>query len=107
MQPAEATRSILRESLVAALFLLLAVLMTWPLAMHLDRAMGDPSDPLFTAWTLDWDYYATTHRLPLFDAPIFHPDKSTLAFSEHMYGIAMLFFPLFALGIPALTIHNL
>src|SRR6185312_303315 len=41
----------------------------------------------------------------LFDANTFYPYRYTLAFSEHCYGIALLFFPLFALGLRPLTVH--
>ena len=81
--------------------------MTWPLAKNLDCAISDPGDPFFTTWALHWDYYATVSRLALFHAPIFSPLPYTLAFSEHMYGIAALLMPLFAAGIAPLTIHNI
>lgn len=101
-------RSAGRELTVLSLFVALSILMTWPLAMHLDRAIRSPDDPFFTTWAMDWDYYATFHRgVHLFDADIVHPAKHALAFSEHMYGVALLFFPLFALGVPPLTIHNI
>ncbi|HYM59549.1 MAG TPA: hypothetical protein VEZ11_01510 [Thermoanaerobaculia bacterium] len=88
------------------LFLLLSIAMTWPLVLHLNRAVSYSGDPFFTTFTLHWDYYATIHRLPLFNAPIFYPDRLALAFSEHMYGVALLLFPLFAVGLPPLTVHN-
>jgi hypothetical protein len=97
----------LKEAGFVALFIVLAIAMTWPLAAHLDRAISDPGDPYFTTWTLDWDYHATTHRLPLFQANVFHPSRYALAFSEHMYGIALLCFPLFLAGVAPLTIHNI
>ena len=92
------------EVVVILFFIASAVVMTWPLATHLTTASGD--DPLLNAWTLDWDYYATTHRLPLFEANIFHPAHLSLAYSEHLYGLALLAFPLFAAGVAPLTIHN-
>jgi hypothetical protein len=79
--------------------------MTWPLATHLTTAAGD--DPLLNTCTLDWDDYATTHRLPLFEANIFHPAHLSLAYSEHLYGLALFAFPLFAAGVAPLTIHNI
>ena len=45
--------------------------------------------------------------LHLFQAPIFYPYQYTLAFSEHNYGLALPFFPLFALGLRPLTIHGI
>jgi hypothetical protein len=96
-----------REIAVAVLFLLLAAAMTWPLAANLSSAVAQPDDPFLSTWTLDWDYHAAVHHLPLFDANIFHPARLSLAFSENLVGIAVLFFPLFAAGVAPLTIHNL
>jgi PAS domain-containing protein len=100
-------RTAIREVLVAAFFLLAAVVMTWPLTPNISRAVSEPGDPFFTAWVLDWNYQATIHRHALFDANIFVPARHALAFSEHMYGIALVLFPLFAMGIAPLTIHNI
>ena len=80
--------------------------MTWPLVVHLSDAVADPGDSLVLSWVLDWDYYATVHARPLFDANIFYPAHLSLAFSEHMYGIALLFFPLFAAGVSPIAIQN-
>lgn len=97
-----------RELSVAALFVALAVVMTWPLARLIDRAVMGPGDPYVSAWVLHWDYVATfSQPLNLFDAPIFHPARLALAFSEHMYGIALFFFPLFAFGVSPVTVHNI
>src|SRR4051812_12971530 len=81
--------------------------MTWPLVTHLGNAIAEPDDPYFCTWALDWDYHATFSSAGLFDANIFYPARGSLAFSEHMYGIAVLFFPLYAAGVPPLTIHNI
>ncbi len=68
--------------------------------------MVDPGDPYLIAWILWWDYHQTfTDPLNLFHSNVFYPYRYTLAFSEHSYGIAMLFFPLFALGLRPLTVH--
>ncbi|HET8799538.1 MAG TPA: hypothetical protein VFO89_17760, partial [Thermoanaerobaculia bacterium] len=91
----------------AAIFLALAIVMTWPLAPNLFRAASDPGDPYIITWVLDWDWWATFRQpLSLFHANIFHPAKYTLAFSEHVYGIAMLLFPLRFAGLPPLAAYN-
>ena len=85
----------LREVLFFVFFLFLSVLNTWPLTRNLQSAVWDPGDPFLTAWFMEWDWWATMHRpLSLFHAPIFHPARYAHAFSEHIYGIAMPFFPL-------------
>ncbi|HYO77045.1 MAG TPA: hypothetical protein VE010_11325 [Thermoanaerobaculia bacterium] len=97
-----------QHAAAALLFVFLAVAMTWPLALNLDRAVSDPGDPYINTWILDWDYYATFHKpLSLFHANTFHPAKYALAYSENLYGIAVLLFPLRAAGVGALTAYNL
>jgi hypothetical protein len=86
-------------------FCLLTVLMTWPWILHLRDAVADKGDPYMIAWTLWWDFHQTFHNpLHLFDANVFYPYRYTLAFSENDYGIALLFFPLFGLGLRPLTV---
>jgi len=89
-------------------FLLLAIALTWPLAMQLDTAVADHGDPLLNAWIIDWTCHALTHApLHLFDAPIFHPAKFSLAFSEHMTGIALLVVPFHLAGLGAVALYNI
>src|SRR5689334_17914950 len=97
-----------RELGYFCLFVLFAVVMTWPWAAHLNNAVSDPGDPYTIAWTLWWDFHQTfTDPLHLFDANVFYPFPLSLAFTENDYGIALFFFPLFALGVRPLTIHSL
>ena len=96
-----------REPLVLLAFMLLTALMTWPWVTRLRDAVDNVGDPYMIAWTLWWDYHATfTDPLSLFHANIFYPHRYTLAFSEHDYGIALLFFPLFAAGLRPLTVNS-
>jgi hypothetical protein len=89
-------------------FVALTVAMTWPWAAHLRDACSDPGDPYLVSYILWWDFHATfTQPLRLFDASIFFPYKDTLAFSEHCWGIALPFFPVFALGARPLTVQSL
>ena len=86
----------------------MTITMTWPWATHLRDAASDSGDSYFSAWVLWWDFHATFHSpLHLFDANIFFPYKDTLAFSEHLYGVALPLFPAFALGAQPLTVHTL
>jgi hypothetical protein len=97
-----------REFLIFLTFFMLTLLMTWPWALRLRDAIPDPGDPYVHAYFLWWDYHQTFHDpLHLFEATMFYPYHETLAFSESDYGIALLFFPLFALGLRPLTIEIL
>jgi hypothetical protein len=101
-----AARALARELSVFLAFCAMTALMTWPWVLHLRDAVADRGDPYMIAWTLWWDYHQTfTDPLRLFDANVFYPYHYTLAFSENDYGLALLFFPLFALGLKALTVN--
>jgi len=93
---------------VATLFLALAVVFTWPLAYNLRAAVVWPGDPYLNAWILDWDWWATWHQpLSLFEANTFYPAHHSLAYSENLYGIALVLFPFRAVGVPPLAAFNL
>src|SRR6188474_2474767 len=97
--PVGTQHSALSTSVAAALFVALAIAMTWPLTPNLRTAVAYPGDPYINTWILDWDWYATLHQpLKLFQGGAFYPAKYSLAFSENLYGIALLLFPLRALG---------
>ncbi len=98
-----------RQHIAAALvFIALSLAMTWPLAVNLGRAVADPGDPYINIWILDWDWWATVHQpLSLFHANAFHPAKYSLAYSENLYGIAMLLFPLRFVGVDPITAYNI
>ncbi len=90
------------------IFVVLTLAFTWPLAPNLDRAVADPGDPLINIWILDWDWWATFRQpLSLFHANAFHPAKYSLAYSENLYGLAVLLFPLRALGVGPVATYNI
>jgi hypothetical protein len=97
-------RPAVRECAIICAFIALTAVMTYPWARHPRDTVSDLADPFNIAYTLWWDYHQTFHDpAHLFDATIFYPYHDTLAFSEHDYGIALLCFPLFALGATPLT----
>ncbi len=98
-------------SLAALAFMcIMSLVMTWPLASVASYMMRDYGDPLLNSWILWWDAKVVGSPglgLSLFDAPIFHPQKLTLAYSEHMIVSAITLLPLFKLGLEPLLIHNI
>jgi hypothetical protein len=64
----------------------LSILMTWPLATglgHLGRTMSTDADGQYSIWNIAWVARTiVADPLRLFDANIFHPHKTTLAYSE-------------------------
>jgi len=105
-KPAGKFNILAHEIFIILVFCAFTTLLTWPYINHLRNAVVDTGDPYLESWVLWWDFHQTfTNPLHLFDANVFYPYRYTLAFSEHCYGIALLFFPLFALGLRPLTVH--
>jgi hypothetical protein len=92
-----------------AVFVLLAVVHTWPLARspaHLSR--NDNGDTLLNTWAIAW----VAHQLPrdpihLFDANIFYPERRTLAYSEAMIVQGLMAMPIRAAGASPVLTYNL
>jgi len=102
------TSGVARHAAVFALYVLLAVALTWPLATHLNTYVADRGDPLLNCWIIDWGCYALTHSpLHLFDAPVLHPAKFPLAFSENLVGIDLAALPFHVAGAAPLVVYNL
>ena len=74
-----------RETLlVACAALALTAVLTWPIAARFSTAGRlDSGDGRFSVWNVAWVAHAlTTNPGQLFDANIFYPNESTLAYSE-------------------------
>jgi hypothetical protein len=94
---------------VLALFVLLAVLHTWPLGSapgSLSR--HDNADALLNEWAVAWVAHQIVRQpLQLFDANIFHPERGTLAYSEHLFVQGVLGAPLLWAGFSTTAVHSL
>jgi hypothetical protein len=80
-----------REVTLAALAaVLLALVMHWPLPLHMSRDLPrDTGDPLVQAWQVAWGGHALLHQpLDYFQSNMFWPLKNSLAFSEALAGYA-------------------
>lgn len=71
-----------------------ALAVTWPLARSFRTALPavfNTIDPLLQAFVLGWDWHSfMTGLFGVFDAPIFHPERRTLAYMDHMLGEALV-----------------
>lgn len=84
--------------MAAAGYLAVALASSWPLARQAATHMaGAPfGDPLLNAWILGWDAEHLRHGMQgLWQAPQFYPAPDTLAWSEHLLGIAVFVAPLY------------
>ncbi len=89
------------------MYLLLAVVFTWPLTAHVTTALGGGLDPLLQTWVLAWNAHAlTTDPRTIWHAPIFVPYPDTLAYSDHHLLLTIVALPLIATGGPVLA-YNL
>jgi hypothetical protein len=82
--------------LILLIYIFLTLALTHPLVFSLTAAVpSDIGDPLLNTWILAWDSRALlTNPLNLFNANIFYPLPHTLAFSEHLFSIALAALPL-------------
>jgi len=97
-------------------YLVLAVVMTWPVARHLATAIPDNlGDPLLNAWILGWDASRLLRLLHgdvaalagFWNANIFYPEPLTLAYSEHLFAQAVQILPVYALTGNLILCYNL
>jgi len=79
----------MRKALVlVAFYLLVAIALTWPLALHVGDSVtygGELSTtvPLFNLWTMEWNQLQLGELYAdYWDAPIFHPTAGAFALSE-------------------------
>lgn len=82
----------------AAGYLAVALALAWPLPLRMTtHILGDPfGDPLLNAWILGWDADRLRHGLDgLWQAPLFYPARDTLAWSEHLLGVAVFVAPVY------------
>jgi hypothetical protein len=99
---------LLREVAAFGFFLLFTIILLWPAAAHLNTAVPDLGDPLLNTWILDWDLYSITNApTHIYDANIFYPSKYPLAYSENLFGIAIVALPFYLLGFTPLAVYNI
>lgn len=97
----------MKHALAFAVYILLAVIFTWPMATQMETTVTDEGDPLHLSWILDWDIHALTHApLRIFDAPVFHPSEYPLAYSENLIAVAVVCLPFRVAGFGPVALYN-
>jgi hypothetical protein len=93
----------------AALLITVAVVVaTWPFALQLSSGVSDLGDPLLNSWALAWVAHAITDApFAVFDANVFFPESTTLAYSEPLLLPGLLMAPVHWLGGDPMLAHNL
>ncbi len=103
-------RTSLRElAAVAGGVLTLAVAATWPVAWQVGSVLpGDLGDPLLNTFILAWNATSAASGFAgYWNPPFFFPLQATLAFSEHLAGIAIVTAPLQWLLRDPVVVYNL
>ncbi len=98
-----------RRLTILLLGVALVIANTWPLAARLDRiGRADSHDGRYGLWQAAWVARAlVTDPLHVYDANIFYPHRSTLAFSEPSLLAGILGLPAYLLTGSAYATHNL
>jgi len=96
-------------AIVIGIFSVLAITSMHWVVRNISAALpGDLGDPLLNTWILAWDADRFLHGLDGFwDAPMFFPYPSSLAYSEHLLGVAIFTAPLQWLTDNPVLVYNL
>ena len=90
------------------MFILFAMVVTWPQAARFATEAGDHHDVYFNMWRMGWLAHATlAPEATLLDGNIFHPERNTLLFSDAMPVPSATAVPLLWAGVPPVLVHNL
>ncbi len=102
------TKQVRHACTLIGAYALLAVVFTWPLALHLDAAVTSLVDPVDSIWRIGWGQYRLLHApWQLFAGNAFYPYQHSYLFDELVLGPAILTLPLAALGVSPLAIYNI
>lgn len=97
-----------RVPFVVLLLAAITIAVTWPLASRAGSALpGNLGDPLLNTWTLGWGSDRLAAGLQGFwDGRAFYPHTDTVAFSEHLLGIAIFVAPVYWISDNAVLTYN-
>ena len=93
---------------VLAIYVVLAVATSHPLATTPSEVLPGSNNSLLNAWTTSW----VARALPatpstLFAANIFHPNRAALLYSEPMIGVGLLAWPIWTVTGDVAATYNL
>jgi hypothetical protein len=92
----------------ALLYLILAIVATWPLARQIDTSVPhDLGDPLLVTYLLNWNARVTPFTEAWWHPPFFWPERHIMVLSEHLLGLSLVASPLVWLGLSPLAAYNL
>jgi len=91
-------KGLLEGLLVLLFFAALVIPMYYPISLHPGSMLPDKGDPSLYVWIVAWDLHKFLTGLSgFFDANIFWPYKDTLAYTDHLIGLALMAAPVYFL----------
>jgi prepilin-type processing-associated H-X9-DG protein len=97
----------LANGAAVAIYLVLAIAITWPLAINFDRVPADLADPLMSVWLLWWNATVMPLTDTWWNGLAFFPATDTLTLSDHRLGLGLMTTPLILGGAPPVAAYNL
>lgn len=92
---------------VLVCFTTIGIVNAWPIAKAPATTIGQHGDAFFSVWRLAWiAHQIVNDPIHLFDANIFYPEPTTLAFSDAILLPGLLLAPLHWLGAHPLVVYN-
>jgi hypothetical protein len=100
-------RTFAPHALSLALYGILTVALTWPIAVHPSSLVPhDLGDPLLSTWVLWWNAHVLPFTDQWWNGPLFFPSPNTLTLSDHRVGLGIISTPAILLGATPLAAHN-
>src|SRR5215204_5902474 len=88
-------------------YLLMAIVVTYPLVLSFGTSVSDPVDAVLNTWILASNHHTLlTQPLEFFNTNIFYPYKQTLLFSETLFLPSLWLLPIRLFTGSALLTHN-
>lgn len=108
MPAAASQRRWLAPLAIGSSYLIAALAMTWPLVRHLSTMTAPGFDPLLQIWLSRWVQHAlATNPTGLFDANIFHPFPTTLAYTDANVPGALIAWPIDVIARDPIVTNNI
>lgn len=97
-----------KHILIFVIFFLLAIVITFPLVLHLSDYVFGKGDELLITWIMNWNIHSLlTNPLNLFQTNIFYPYQYTLAFSDFHFTSSLIGFLPFLITREPMVVYNI
>lgn len=91
---------------VIAAYFAIAIAITWPLALNLNRVPADLGDPLMSIWLLWWNATVLPLSHTWWNGLAFFPAADTITLSDHRLGLGLITTPVLWAGASPVAAYN-